>query len=284
MEIIVGKTAGFCYGVKRAVECATNEAMEQNGQIFCLGELVHNKQVIEKLEKLGIKCIKKIDDAEGITIIRAHGISKEIYDIAKEKNIVIRDYTCPNVLKIHDIVQKFSNDGYFIFLLGDKNHPENIATLSYCKDYFVIEDENDIEQAITIFEGTKINKLLLVSQTTYSLEKFDRIKSILNKKVGKDILFVVNNTICRATELRQKETEKLSQKVDMMIIIGGKNSSNTKKLYDIAKQNCSNTILIETVNDLQDVDNIKSINKIGIMAGASTPEDSIKDVIELLNN
>ncbi len=285
MDIIIGKTAGFCYGVKRAVEGAMNEAMEHTEQIYCLGELVHNRQVINKLENLGIKFIEKINDSNGITIIRAHGIPKEIYNIAREKNITIRDYTCPNVLKIHEIAKNFSNDGYFVFLLGEKNHPENIATLSYCKNYFVLEDENDIEQAIKTFETMKINKLLLIAQTTYSLEKFNRIKSVLDNKIGKDINFVVKNTICKATELRQKETEELSKNVDTMIIIGGKNSSNTKKLYDIAKNNCNNSILIETAYDLKnDVDNIKTKNKVGIMAGASTPQDSIDDVVQLLKN
>ena len=128
MEILVGKTSGFCYGVKRAVDGVTNEAIKNKETIYCLGELVHNKQVTKNLENLGVKCIEKIEEAQGLTMIRAHGVPKEVYDISKQKNIKIKDYTCPNVLKIHEIVSKFSKDGYFVFLLGNKNHPENIGT------------------------------------------------------------------------------------------------------------------------------------------------------------
>ena len=279
MEIVVGKTAGFCYGVKRAVEGATNEAKNKKEDIYCLGELVHNQQVMNNLQNLGIKCIEKIEESDGTTIIRAHGVPKEVYDIAKNKNLKIKDYTCPNVLKIHEIVEKFNKKGYFIFLLGSKNHPENIGTLSYCDNYYVIENENDLPSAIKTFKSTNNDKLLLIAQTTYSLEKFDKLKKMLDEQIEENINFVIKNTICKATELRQKETEDISKKVDMMIIIGGKNSSNTKKLFEVAKKNCQNNILIETVNDLNTIPDVK---KIGIMAGASTPDESIYEVINIL--
>ena len=282
MEILVGKTAGFCYGVKRAVEGVMTEAMQSKENIYCLGELVHNKQVIEELEKLGVKCIEKIEESQGITMIRAHGVPKEVYDISKQKNIKIKDFTCPNVLKIHEIASQFSKDGYFIFLLGNKNHPENIGTLSYCKNYYVIENEDEVQKAIEKFEETKIDKLLLIEQTTYSLKKFDTIKKIIQESISKNITFVIKNTICRATMMRQKETEELSKQVDKMIIIGGKNSSNTKKLYEVAKNNCENTILIETYSELGSDDN-NQFKKIGIMAGASTPQESIDEVISYLS-
>lgn len=280
MEIIIGKTAGFCYGVERAVKGATEEIIKVQEKIYCLGEIVHNRQVIEKLESMGIKCVETITEAEGTVLIRAHGIPREIYDMARKMNVKIKDYTCPNVLKIHKIVEEFSKDGYFIFLLGTKNHPENIGTLSYCGEHcYIIEKEEEVSEAIQAFEKTKKNKLLLISQTTFSLEKFHKIEEMLQNKIEKDITFVVKNTICRATELRQKETEELSKKVDAMIIIGGKNSSNTKKLYEIAKNNCDNTILVETAKELE----IKEpVEKIGIMAGASTPKESIEEVIKFL--
>ncbi len=214
----------------------------------------------------------------GITIIRAHGVSKEIYDLANKMKIKIKDYTCPNVLKIHKIVDEFNKNGYFIFLLGSKNHPENIGTLSYCTNYFVIEDEKDIKNAIETFKKSNINKLLLISQTTYSLEKFDKIKRILQEKIPKEVDFYIKNTICLATEQRQKETEELSKKVDAMIIVGGKNSSNTRKLYEIASNNCTNTILVETVKELDELPN--DILSVGIMAGASTPKESIDEIIK----
>ncbi len=280
MEIVIGKTAGFCYGVERAVEGATQEITKakEKDSIYCLGEIVHNKQVIRKLETLGIKCIEKIEEAKGKVLIRAHGVPKEVYDLAKEKNIKIQDYTCPNVLKVHKIAEKFSKDGYFIFLLGAKSHPENLGTLSHCgKDYYIFEREEDVPKAIEVFEKTEKKKLLLISQTTFSLERFHKIEENLRNEIKKDITFVVKNTICRTTELRQKETEELSKKVDTMIIIGGKNSSNTKKLYETAKKNCSNTILIETAQELEKKE---MGEKIGIMAGASTPKESIEDTLE----
>lgn len=280
MEIILGKTSGFCYGVRRAVEGATTEISKSKEPIFCLGEIVHNKQVIKKLENLGIKCVETINEANGKVLIRAHGVPKEVYDIAKNMKIEIKDFTCPNVLKIHEIAEEFSKKGYFIFLLGSKNHPENIGTLSHCgKDYYILEKEEELSIAMEAFRKSKKRKLLLISQTTYSLEKFYKIQEIIQKVIEEDIEFVVRNTICRTTELRQRETEELSKKVDVMIIIGGKNSSNTKKLYEIAKRNCDNTILVECVEELEMA---QDINKVGIMAGASTPKESIDEVIEFL--
>lgn len=147
MEIIVGKTAGFCYGVERAVDGAIEEASSTKEPICCLGEIVHNKQVVKKLEGLGIKCVETIKEAKGTVLIRAHGIPKEVYDIAKEMNIKIQDFTCPNVLKVHKIAEEFSKKGYFVFLLGNKNHPENIGTLSHCGDnYYIFEKEEELRR------------------------------------------------------------------------------------------------------------------------------------------
>ena len=196
MEIIVGKTAGFCYGVKRAVEGAAQEIEKAKEEpIYCLGEIVHNRQVIEKLQGLGIKCVETLEEAEGTVLIRAHGIPKEIYDIAKEMKITIQDYTCPNVLKVQNIAEEFSQNDYFIFLLGAKSHPENIGTLSHCgKDYSIFEKEDEISKAIEEFEKSKKKKLLLISQTTFSLERFYKIKEKLQPLIKKDVDFVVKNT------------------------------------------------------------------------------------------
>lgn len=281
MEILIGKTAGFCYGVKRAVEGAKKDNDEAKETIYCLGEIVHNKQVVKELENKGIKFIENIEEAKGKTIIRAHGVPKEIYKIAENKNIEIIDYTCPNVLKIHKIAEEYSNNGYYIFLCGSKKHPEIIGTISHCgKNSSIIETEEDIEKAIEEYKKININKLLLIAQTTYSLKKFDDIQKRIEEKIPKNTELVIKNTICLATELRQKETQELSKKVDIMIIIGGKNSSNTKKLYEIAKQNCKNTVYVETKADLKNIDKTA---KIGIMAGASTPQKSIEEIVEFLN-
>lgn len=284
MEIIVGKTAGFCYGVKRAVDGSLNQIKENNNKIYCLGELVHNKQVVTELEDKGIKVIEKISDApkKSTVIIRAHGVEKKIYNIAKENELEIIDYTCPNVLKIHDLAKEYEQNGFYIFLTGSENHPEIIGTKSYCgKNSIVISDENDVKNAMSKFEKSGTKKLLLISQTTYSLDKFEKIKKMVEQDIENNVEVVIKNTICLATEQRQKETQKLSQEVDCMIIIGGKNSSNTKKLYDIAKENCTNTILIETKDEINK-ENIKDFESVGIMAGASTPQKSIDDVIGIL--
>lgn len=284
MEIIVGKTAGFCYGVKRAVEGAQKEIEESKEPVYCLGEIVHNSQVIEDLKCKGLIFTDNLEESKGETIIRAHGVTKEIYDIAKNKGIELKDYTCPNVLKIHKIAEEYSDKGYYIFLCGSKKHPENIGTLSYCgKNVFIIEKEDDTIKAVEKFEKSKISKLLVISQTTYSLEKFYIIEEIIKNELSRNIELIVKNTICKATELRQKETEEISKKVDYMIIIGGTNSSNTKKLYDIAKINCKNCICVETKKQLK-LEDVKKYYKIGIMAGASTPQESIEEIIDDIKN
>jgi len=146
MKIIVGKTAGFCYGVNRAVEGSKKILKEsKEGNIYCLGEIVHNKTVVDELKKEGIKFINKIEEAKGTTIIRAHGVPKEIYKEAENKKIELKDYTCPNVLKIHEIAKKYAEEGYFILLCGNKEHPENIGTISYCgKNFYVINNEKEV--------------------------------------------------------------------------------------------------------------------------------------------
>lgn len=284
MEIIVGKTAGFCYGVKRAVEGAIEE-IENKEEVYCLGEIVHNKEVVKKLKQKGIKQIEKIEEATGKTIIRAHGIAKEIYEKAKEMNIEIKDLTCPKVLQIHKIAEDFQKEGYYIFLFGNKNHPENIGTISYCGNkYYVIEDLERLPEALKKLEESQVKKLAVIAQTTYNLEKFETgTKEIERLLEDKGIKIDIVNTICHATESRQKETEEISKNVDFMIIIGGKNSSNTQKLYEIAKKYCREAVCIETKEELEKIElDFSKYNKIGIMAGASTPKESIVDVKELL--
>lgn len=282
MEIIVGKTAGFCYGVKRAVDGA-KEIVKNNTNIYCLGELVHNKEVIKELTEQGMKVINNINETKGTTIIRAHGVEKEIYNIAKDKNIKLEDFTCPNVSKIHEIAQEYADNNYYIFLFGSKDHPENIGTISFCgNNYSIINKNEDIEKAIKDLKQSNKKNLLIISQTTYSLENFNKFTKLIKEELEKEYHITIKNTICRATELRQKETEEIAKKVDFMIIIGGKNSSNTQKLFNIAKEHCKNAISIESVKELN-IENIKEYEKIGIMAGASTPQKSIDEILNALN-
>lgn len=293
MEIIVGKSSGFCYGVKRAVESAEKDASKVKENIYCLGEIVHNSDVVNSLSQKGIIFVENIDEIpkDSTVIIRAHGVTKSIYEKAKEKNIEIRDYTCPNVLKIHKIAQEYADKGYFIVLLGSRKHPENIGTVSYCGEhYFVVQDESQIYLAVDEINRCNFNKVLVIAQTTFGIEDFAVFTEILSNELYRTVELVIENTICQTTEIRQKETEELSKSVDCMIIIGGKNSSNTHKLFDIAKSNCDKTICIENVRELQfsdlgikEMDNKSDIG-IGIMAGASTPRKSIDEVMEWLKS
>lgn len=283
MEIVLGKTAGFCYGVKNAVANAEDKLKEYKN-MYCLGELVHNGQVIKKLENLGLKIVEKIEDSDSKIIIRAHGIAKDVYKKAQKLNIEVFDYTCPKVLKIHKIADEYSKKGYYIFLIGGKNHPESIGTISFCgKSSALIETEDQIDEEIEKFKNSKIQKLLIIVQTTFSLKKFNDFTNYINSKLDKNIEIEIKNTICNSTKIRQEETVYISKSVDCMVIIGGKNSSNTKKLYDIAKENCENTVIIETKEEL-DLDKLKKFDKIGVMAGASTPNESIQEVIDAIQS
>lgn len=287
MEILIGKTAGFCYGVQRAFEGTKDQLLNSEKDVYCIGELVHNKQVINKLEEMGVKFINELNEVKETNsevIIRAHGIPKDVYDNAEIQGLQIKDFTCPKVIKVHEVAEKYAKSGYFIFLCGKRNHPENIGTISYCgNDYFIIEDENNIEEAIKSFETSNLEKILIIAQTTYNVKRFDNIQNIIKERLEEKSKIVIKNTICIATELRQKETEELSKKVQCMIIIGGKNSSNTTKLYEIAKQNCKTTFHVETADEL-DQEEIKKYNVIGIMAGASTPKESIEGVVKIIKN
>lgn len=285
MKIILGKNAGFCYGVKKAVE-ESEKLAKNNDIIYCLGELVHNKQVIDSLIKKGIIFIQSLEEIKkedgSKVIIRAHGVEKQIYEKSKTDNITLIDNTCPNVLKIHEIVEDYAKKGYYILLTGLKEHPENIGTISYCGKYFcLVQDENDIEEAIKSIKNSRKKDILLISQTTYSISKFESIIKILQNRLKAEYNLIIKNTICVSTQLRQKETDEISKKVDMMIIIGGKNSSNTRKLYEIADKNCKNTICVETKEEIVK-DLFTNVNTVGIMAGASTPQKSIDDIIKTI--
>lgn len=284
MQIIIGKTAGFCFGVSNAVN-KTNNLLDIKENIYCLGELVHNKQVTQDLQNKGLIIVDDVENAKKNIIIRSHGVKKQTYESAKKLGLEIVDLTCPKVLKIHNIAIEYSNNGYYILLIGQKEHPETIGTISYCGEKSdIIETEEDVQNKLKKFYESNIKKILVLSQTTYSIEKFNNIISVIKKNIenkDKNIKIEIKNTICDATRLRQKETGELSRVVDMMIIIGGKHSSNTNKLYEIAKENCNNCILIETEKEL-DKNIISKCKKIGIMAGASTPQKSIDTVVEML--
>lgn len=281
MKVLVGENAGFCYGVKRAVE-GTQALLKQQEKVCCLGELVHNHEVIKDLECQGLITIETPEDALDTTIIRAHGVPLQVYEVLKNKNVSITDYTCPNVLKIHQIAEEYAHQNYYIFLLGDSHHPENIGTISFCGEHScMIEQENQVQEAIEKLQESHLQKLLILAQTTFHVGTFHRIVDKIKETVSSNIEIVVKNTICNATEIRQSETASLAKQVDYMIIIGGKNSSNTKKLYEIAKENCAHVICVENKEELN-LEEIKNFETIGIMAGASTPQKSIEEIKECL--
>lgn len=278
--IKVGKYAGFCGGVTNSVT-KTEKYLNEYNNLYCLGELVHNKQVIESLEEKGLKTIETLSEVEdnSTVIIRAHGVANSIYEEASKRNINLIDLTCPKVLKIHDKVSEYKDNGYFIILVGSKVHPEVIGTISFCGDKsIVIEDLNDIEEVNNIIKSNNYKDVVIFAQTTIKESLFDEIVDCLKENIKN---LVVENTICNATHLRQQECLEMAKTSDCMIIIGGKNSSNTKKLYEVASSVCPNTYLVETYKEL-DFNELKKYENIGIMAGASTPKTSIDEVVNNL--
>ena len=285
MEIILGKMAGFCGGVKKAIDKTYKEAENSKEEIYCLGDLVHNPVVLKKLEKMGVKIINSLNEVpnpDGKTvIIRAHGVTKDIYEQANKMGIKIKDLTCPKVLKIHEKAEEYKQNGYYLFLIGAKKHPEVIGTFGFCgENACMIESMEDIPISLQKFQESNKKKIAIISQTTFSLKKFQEFTEKIKENL-KEIEILIDNTICNATSTRQKETGELAKNVDAMTIIGGKNSSNTKKLYELAKEENANTQIVETVAEIE-LDKIKGRKKIGIMAGASTPNESIEEVVRKL--
>ena len=270
MEVKVAKYAGFCFGVDKAVK--TSFELNYDGNKYTMGELIHNRNVIEQLEKKGIKAIDNLDGLkEGdCVIIRAHGIGKKLYDDLNALNVKILDATCPYVKRIHEIVKKEYEAGNRIVIVGDSKHPEVIGINGWCEGKsLIIDDEKEAEQ-LPYFD----EKTVVVAQTTFKRTKYEDICEVLKKKFAFVLKF---DTICNATVQRQSEADKLSREVDVMIVIGGKNSSNTQKLFEICKENCPETYLIENADELPLFD--KNARTVGITAGASTPEMVIKEVI-----
>lgn len=281
MKVIIGKYSGFCGGVKRAIDM-TEEAVKKNNDIYCLGEVVHNKQIINNLEAQGLKTVYDIKDvpANSKMIIRAHGESEKIYELAKQRNIEILDSTCGNVISIHKKIKKAKEDS-FIIILGEKNHPEVLGHVGFAgENFYVVEDEDDILDAYMEYENTGLSKVYVVAQTTFSSKKFDMLeKEIYTNFIEADV--VVDKTVCNATETKQAECEKLSKEVDYMVVIGGQKSANSRKLVEIAKENCENTYFVQTVEDLKSI-SFDGRKRAGIMAGASTPDYITEEVKKYL--
>ena len=271
-NIRVAESAGFGFGVKRAIEMAY-EAIGVEPNLYSYGQLIHNKTVTDDLASKGLEIVESLDGlTEGTLLIRSHGVGKALYDEAEAKGLKILDGTCPFVKKIHNIVHDKLAEGMGIIIVGDGTHPEVIGINGWCENAAVILED---EEAAKTKEIPEKEKYAVVVQTTFRQAKLDKILEILQDR---GVNMEVHNTICSATEKRQTEAEELSKTVDKMIVIGGKNSSNTQKLVEICAKNCGNTVHIETICDLV-LNNFGKDDKIGITAGASTPPAIIKEVV-----
>ena len=272
-EVILAKSAGFCFGVKRAVDTVYEQAGKEN--VYTYGPIIHNEEVVKDLERKGVHVIEDISQLDniknGTIIIRSHGVSKNVYDTIKERGFEIVDATCPFVLKIHNIVKTESENGSQIVIIGNEKHPEVEGIMGWSVTPVHVVDSIEKAQKLVL---DKEKKVCVVSQTTFNYNKFQELVEIISKK-GYNIY--IRNTICNATEERQTEARQIAQRVDAMIVIGGSSSSNTRKLYEICKNECNATFYIQTLNDL-DMTSLGKADCIGITAGASTPNNIIQEV------
>lgn len=272
MKIIIAENCGFCYGVKRAVEMALKTVKDKN-KVATLGPLIHNPQMIELLDRKGVGCLDKLEDfpVESTVILRSHGVGPDIYEQAKEMNLNVIDATCPNVLSAQKRVRQLADDGYLPIIIGEKKHPEVQSILAWAgKLGCVVESIEDIKDV------PPAEKYGVVVQTTFESDKFEKIlEAIQSEHKGQ---YKVERTICNATAKRQASAVELAKRVDAVFVIGGRNSANTRHLYDIVKEICNKSFHIETADDIS-IEMIKDCNTIGITAGASTPDWLIKEAI-----
>ncbi len=274
MKVTVAKTAGFCFGVKRAVELVEKQA-SSGKKVYTYGPIIHNEEVIERMEKKGVRIVSGKEEwsqvETGTLIIRSHGVSRKEFEEMQASGHEILDATCPFVKKIHRIVEEQSNNGRHIIVIGSEDHPEVQGIIGWCNGPVSVVENAEMAKNLEENPGKKV---CVVAQTTFNSKKFQDLVEIIEKK-RYDIL--VLSTICSATEERQKETSLLAQESEAVIVIGGLHSSNTRKLYEISKQQCVNTYFIQKPSDL-DLNMFKSFRSVGITAGASTPNNIIEEV------
>lgn len=281
MKVKVAKTSGFCFGVKRAVDRAYRLAEEAEGPIYTLGPIIHNETVVEDLEKKGVRALAGCEELEavkeGTVVIRSHGVGKDVYEKIAARGLACVDVTCPFVLKIHRIVEEESAKGREILIFGNRSHPEVQGICGWCRSgACVASDLEDLED----FMAKSHEKMCVVSQTTFNYTKFKDLVEILEKKRYDSIIL---NTICDATEKRQREAQAIAGGADVMLVIGGRQSSNTQKLYEICKEECKNTYYIQKLKDL-DLKKLQTCRNVGITAGASTPNNIIEEVLAECQN
>lgn len=280
MQITLAKTAGFCFGVNRAVTMLY-DLVNDGVKVSTLGPIIHNPQVISDLESRGVKILESAESAspDAKIVIRTHGVEKDVLSFCEEKHFDYIDATCPFVKKIHKIVNENSKPDLPVLIAGDKNHPEVVGIKSYCKGKcYVFNSAAELDSIFNNVDFDEKNPFIVVSQTTFSTKEWEKCVKKIKLLYTNAFIF---DTICNATEERQAEALLLSKKNDIMIIIGGRTSSNTAKLKAVCEPNCP-TYLIETAKELLDID-FCGVNSIGVTAGASTPDGIIKEVLKTMS-
>ena len=286
MSVEIIESAGFCFGVSRAIKLLYEQIEENDGNIFTLGEIIHNGDIIREITRKGVKVANSVDElVSGCTVVvRAHGITQPERSKLNAKGVKIIDATCPFVSKIHAIVKERSDCGDVIFVAGNKNHPEVLGIVSCGDNVRVFENNEELQQIIRNEPDLLVKSTTFVWQTTFKLTEYDKCKKNI-KKIFKNAK--IYDTICNATEKRQEQTRELAKRSDAMVVIGGRQSSNTNKLFDVAKSFCENTFFVENANEIP-IKLLYKFSKIGITAGASTPDRIIEEVkqtmSELTNN
>jgi 4-hydroxy-3-methylbut-2-enyl diphosphate reductase len=270
MKITIAKSAGFCFGVKRAIDIALESAKSKNGAVYMLGDIVHNENVVKSIERAGIKKVRNIPKA-GSLLIRAHGGAKKIEEKAKSRQLDIIDATCPMVKEIHKIVSDMDKKGYKIIVIGDRRHDEVQGIVGQIKDgAIVLENMEDIEKKIP--KG--LDRAAVVVQSTQNFDKVLAMQKMLKWRV-RDLEFY--NTICSPTRLKQTEIKNLPENNDCVIVIGSRTSANTKRLYQIAKSINKNSYWVTKAGDIRK-EWLTGAQSVGITAGASTPDETIQEV------
>ena len=281
MKITLAKTAGFCFGVNKAVQ-TVYDLLDQNKKVCTLGPIIHNPQLVADLEARGVRIVSNPDEVKNYEtlVIRSHGVEKAVTDLCEEKGVRFVDATCPFVAKIHKIVREHSLSGYTTIIAGDKEHPEVKGIIGHTfGEYFVVADTDELDNLLKIHPELPDKNLIMVSQTTFNAKIWEKVQKNLKKVCTNAKIF---DTMCNATSMRQEEAYSLSTTSDAIIVIGGRHSSNTAKLFDVCKANCDKTFLIETANELP-FNEIKNCVSIGVVAGASTPAGIIKEAIKTMS-
>lgn len=274
-KITIAKTSGFCFGVNRAVE-TVNNLLKEGKKVCTLGEIIHNPYVINDFEKRGVKVVSSPSQTPaGYTlVIRSHGCVKEDLEFIRKNGIDFIDATCPFVKKIHKIVENNKENSQILLAAGNADHPEMIGIRSYFNNKsYVFTDKDDLQKLIRKNDMSAQNSIIMISQTTFSKKEWEDCTNLISKGFTN---IRVYDTICNTTNSRQEEAEKLSKSSDLMIVVGGRKSSNTRKLYEICRKNAE-TILVESVENLPNI-NYRSYTKIGIIAGASTPMELVEEI------